>query len=495
MQLQVTTVNRHRLLISLLALAQLATAACDESIDAEDELAPGEYDTIAFVNGRIEAEAFAPGGEGSGYHDTNANNLGKAYRAAEGVDIEACRDVGGGFNVGWIEAGEWLAYDITVDQAGPYDVTLRVASAQSDARSMHLELDGQRLAGGSATLTGGAGWQTWTNVATGRIQLPAGVHELKLFFDSGKLNVNYIDLKYAGPPPVAPVIMGMFNNTALAPAAEVSTPKNFRDIANRFMVGTKIKVNRSFNPNLPASYSTSAAAQDPAYGNVSFLSVKPPNDDFAGVAAGRYDATIRSLAGSMPAGSYLTMYHEPEDNMTGTQFVAMFRRFYSVAKGANPALSIGYAAMAYQWRPGSPTTANKDEWWPGADSTDWLAVDVYAAGWHGDFDLGVHPYFQRWYTWAKAKGKPLLLAEWAVEAASTGGFSDAARADNIRRSMAWVMTQPQIKMVLWWNGTSSTPGAKDHVLNPTTSLPDTYAQARKAWNDMVTLYGTTATKL
>lgn len=86
---------------------------------------------------------------------------------------------------------------------------------------------------------------------------------------------------------------------------------------------------------------------------MSFLSVKPPSNDIAGVAAGKYDAPIAALAATIPVGSYFTMYHEPEDNMTGAQFTAMFKQSYKAAKGANPKITIGYVAMAYQWRPGS----------------------------------------------------------------------------------------------------------------------------------------------
>src|SRR6218665_3416641 len=44
----------------------------------------------------------------SAFNDTTAGNQGGAYRS-DNVDIEATSDTGGGFNVGWIETGEWLA--------------------------------------------------------------------------------------------------------------------------------------------------------------------------------------------------------------------------------------------------------------------------------------------------------------------------------------------------------------------------------------------------
>src|SRR5258708_1566924 len=65
--------------------------------------------TPAPVAGIIQAENFDNGGEGVAYHDTDAANLGGAYRAT-GVDIEATGDTGGGYDVGWTHAGEWLDY-------------------------------------------------------------------------------------------------------------------------------------------------------------------------------------------------------------------------------------------------------------------------------------------------------------------------------------------------------------------------------------------------
>jgi len=56
------------------------------------------------VPGKIEAELFDGEGEGVSYHDHTPGNDGGAFRNT-GVDLEPCTDVGGGCNVGWLEAG------------------------------------------------------------------------------------------------------------------------------------------------------------------------------------------------------------------------------------------------------------------------------------------------------------------------------------------------------------------------------------------------------
>ncbi|MBI4004078.1 MAG: carbohydrate-binding protein, partial [Candidatus Omnitrophica bacterium] len=91
--------------------------------------------------GRLQAEDYKPGGAGVGYVDTTAGNAGGAYRSDD-VDIEPTQDLGGGFNVGWIEAGEWLAFDVQVTQHGHYDLTARVASDVPGTKTLHVEVDG-----------------------------------------------------------------------------------------------------------------------------------------------------------------------------------------------------------------------------------------------------------------------------------------------------------------------------------------------------------------
>lgn len=363
-------------------------------------------------------------------------------------------------------SGDVSSFEVQVAEAGRYTV-----STPGSDEPVHVAVDGEPVDGAIVTLS-------------------PGRHAIAL--QSDRRNVEAIDVVWAARPPI---VMGMYNNTAVPPGREDSTAENFRAIANRWMVGSKIKVDRQFDSKIPASYARSAGAKDPANGNVSFLSIKPPNNDIAGVAAGRYDAEIRTLAATIPAGSYFTMYHEPEDNMAGPKFVAMFRHFYQVAKSANSHIQIGYVAMAYQWRPSSSTTRQPEDWWVGAAYTDYLAVDTYVSGWEGTaYTLDRDPMFQRWYKWAKPKNKPIILAEYGIESDGTNGFSDAVRATTIRKSIEWAWTQPQIKMILWWNGTNATPGGKDHFLNPTTSLPaDRFPRARKAWNDAVSKFGSTET--
>src|SRR6185312_7136616 len=73
------------------------------------------------VPGMIQAENFDNGGPGIAYSDTTSGNAGGAYRSTD-VDIEPAS--GGGYDVGWIAAGEWLNYTVNVVTAGTYVVQL-----------------------------------------------------------------------------------------------------------------------------------------------------------------------------------------------------------------------------------------------------------------------------------------------------------------------------------------------------------------------------------
>lgn len=147
---------------------------------------------------RIEAEHFDQGGEGEAYHDMDAGNNGGAFRPDEAVDIENCTDDGGGYNVGWLEVGEWLEYTIAVPQPGAYELRARVA-CRNDPGAFHLEIDGVQATGAlSVPVTGG--WQAWTDV-TATLNLEDGQHVLRFVCDADGFNHNYME--FTGPFPTS----------------------------------------------------------------------------------------------------------------------------------------------------------------------------------------------------------------------------------------------------------------------------------------------------
>ena len=141
------------------------------------------------IPGKIEAENFDKGCAGKAFSDTEAENRGGLYRSDE-VDIEACTDAGSGYNVGYIETGEWMNYTVNVDKAGTYFVDLRLASDNSNG-SYAIWSQGKNLTG-TVNVTSTGGWQTWQSKKLSGIYLNAGVQTLKFSAVTGGFNLNHI---------------------------------------------------------------------------------------------------------------------------------------------------------------------------------------------------------------------------------------------------------------------------------------------------------------
>lgn len=131
----------------------------------------------------------------------------------------------------------------------------------------------------------------------------------------------------------------------------------------------------------------------------------------ADVAAGRWDLPLKRIRDyhvGLGLKSIAYPWHEPEDNMTGKTFTGMFNRVYPLLS-APPNIICGYTAMAYQWRPKSPTTSNPKDWDP--YQTDFYGIDVYSGqGFPAKDTLVTHAGFQRWLT-TLVGGRPFMICE------------------------------------------------------------------------------------
>ncbi len=125
------------------------------------------------VPGSIECEDFDDGLAGQAYFDTDSVNEGGEYRDT-GVDIEVCSE--GGFNVGYMNEGEWLEYTIDVAQAGTYRADVRTAS-QITGGQFRFEIDGQPVSDTVYAFPTG-GWQDWDTTSV-ELELEAGQHVLR----------------------------------------------------------------------------------------------------------------------------------------------------------------------------------------------------------------------------------------------------------------------------------------------------------------------------
>lgn len=154
------------------------------------------------IPGVIFAVNFDLGGFGQGYNDKVYKNTtgspggaswnsGGKYRN-DGVDIESCSDlITNGFNVGWIESGEWLKFTTNIDYTGTYDLNIRYA-ANSNGGKIQLNNTSKFLTN-LIDLPSTGGWQTWKTLTISNVELTAGVQEIFVKFYFSGFNINYLE--------------------------------------------------------------------------------------------------------------------------------------------------------------------------------------------------------------------------------------------------------------------------------------------------------------
>jgi|GEM_PF-6537898 len=158
------------------------------------------------VPGIIEAENYdysPTNGQGRTYQDTSIGNTGNQYRTNENVDIET--RVGGGYAVGSIASGEWLAYTIYIPETATYDIAVNYAAANANG-AIKFEFEGSDKTGVVA-LPATGGTQTYTDfIVKNGISLSKGVQHLKVLFSGGSntIHLNNLTILDEGgiiPPP------------------------------------------------------------------------------------------------------------------------------------------------------------------------------------------------------------------------------------------------------------------------------------------------------
>jgi endoglucanase Acf2 len=132
-------------------------------------------------------------GNGVAYQDVSVVNEGD-FRTDEYVD--ASNDANEGHVVGWIASGEWLEYTVNVQQAGNYDLAFRYACGNSNGGGpMTIESDGLVVKSG-ITVNSTNDWGTWATKTVNNIPLKSGQQILRLYFESGELNIGKFDFSY-----------------------------------------------------------------------------------------------------------------------------------------------------------------------------------------------------------------------------------------------------------------------------------------------------------
>jgi hypothetical protein len=132
------------------------------------------------------------------------------YTAMSGIQTETTTDAGGGLDVGYIDAGDWLDYKVNVQTAGTYKIQYRVAS-QNGGGSIQLKKDSTTILATTAVPATGD-WQAWTTV-TDSVVLAGGEQTLRIQAPVGGYNINWISFTSStNAAPIGQVITLKGNN-------------------------------------------------------------------------------------------------------------------------------------------------------------------------------------------------------------------------------------------------------------------------------------------
>lgn len=110
------------------------------------------------------------------------------YSAMFGIQTEQTTDAGGGLNVGYIDAGDWMDYSVNIATAGTYSIKLRVAAPNSNSALQIINSSGTILKTLNIPNTGSfQSWQTIDETLT----LPAGLQTLRIYAQTSLWNINW----------------------------------------------------------------------------------------------------------------------------------------------------------------------------------------------------------------------------------------------------------------------------------------------------------------
>jgi beta-glucanase (GH16 family) len=114
----------------------------------------------------------------------------ETYAVMQGMAAEACSE--GGQNLGYIDANDWVVWDVNVPRSGTYTVQYRVASLGGGG-VLQLERAGGGQTYGSLGVPATGGWQNWTTVFH-QVQLTAGQQQIAVKALAGGWNLNWVKI-------------------------------------------------------------------------------------------------------------------------------------------------------------------------------------------------------------------------------------------------------------------------------------------------------------
>jgi len=123
-------------------------------------------------------------------NDTTLRIEAEDYSQMSGIQTQLTTDNNGTVNVGWIDVGDYMEYEINIPTAGVYSIAYRISSVDEQG-AVNVQVNGVDTI--STDFSSTEGWDNWiTKVDT--ITLPEGDITLRLVATGINWNLNWIDL-------------------------------------------------------------------------------------------------------------------------------------------------------------------------------------------------------------------------------------------------------------------------------------------------------------
>ncbi len=111
----------------------------------------------------------------------------ESFVSMSGIQTENCSE--GSLNVGWIDAGDWIVWNINLPTTGTYKVEYRVAGMNGG--SIRLEKAGANPIYATINVPNTGGWQTWQTISH-TVSLTSGQQQIAIYAPAGGYNINWI---------------------------------------------------------------------------------------------------------------------------------------------------------------------------------------------------------------------------------------------------------------------------------------------------------------
>ena len=257
----------------------------------------------------------------------------ESYSAMLGIQTEATTDTGGGLNVGYIDAGDYLDYAVNVATAGSYTVGFRVASAVGGGQLELRNSAGTTL--GSVAVGNTGGWQTWTTL-NATVNLTAGTQTLRVYAPTAGSNLNWLSFVAAGNTPPTVSLTSPANGASFTAPASISLSANAADAngtvssvafyngATLLNTDTTAPYGYSWTGVTAGTYSITAKATDNAGAVTTSAAV---SITVSSAPAGTYCATTPDFSyGAVSSGGNVTFTFHPLGATAGGTLAILYLR-------------------------------------------------------------------------------------------------------------------------------------------------------------------------